>query len=100
MSCAVVSRKTWTGAPALRADPGVNSMLCPLLPMVMAPETSAPFCVMGRAPGIEPLFMGALVNSVITGLAGTTVAPLSGRVLITYGAAVRTAAVWCHWLVV
>jgi len=100
MSWAVVSRKTWTGVPSLRADPGVNSMLCPLLPMLMAPETSAPFCVMCRAPLIVPAFMGALVNSVITVLVGTTVAPLPGRMVITYGAEFETAAVVVNWLVV
>jgi hypothetical protein len=44
--------------------------------------------------------MGALVNKVITVLVGTLVAPLPGRVLITVGAEVRTAADVVNWLVV
>src|ERR1700694_1890907 len=98
MACAVVSRKTWTGLPSPSAEPGVNTMLCPLLPTVVVPETNAPFCVMCSAPGIVPAFMGALVNKVITVLVGTTVAPLPGRMLTTVGAEVRTAADVVNWL--
>src|ERR1700687_2506820 len=98
MSCAVVSRKTWTGVPAVSAEPGVNSTLCPLLPTVVVPETNAPLWVMCRAPGIVPAFMGALVNRVITVFVGTPVAPPVGRMTSTYGVAVRTAAVVVNWL--
>src|SRR5271157_1331470 len=97
MSCAVESRKTWINAPALRAELGVNSMLCPLLPTLVVPETMTPFCETCRAPVSEPAFMGALVNRVMTVLA---LAPLPGRMLITYGAEFRTPGVVVNWLIV
>src|SRR5271165_3819551 len=75
-------------------------MLCPLLPTAVVPDTITPFCEMCRAPVIVPLFMGALVNRVITEFVGTPVAPLPGRMLITAGAEFRTAAVVVNWLVV
>ena len=83
MSWAVESRNTWIVVPAPRADPGVNSMLCPLLPTLVVPEMITPFCEMCRALASVPLFIGVLVNRVITVFAGTTVAPLPGRMLIT-----------------
>ena len=100
MSCAVESRKTWIEAPALRAELGVNSTLCPLLPTLVVPEIITPFCEMCRAPVTVPEFMGALVNRVMTVLAGTRVAPLVGRMLITDGDEFRTADVVVNWLVV
>src|SRR5208337_5378431 len=100
MSWAVELRKTWTGVPAMRAELGVNSMLCPLLPTLVVPETTFPFCTTYNAPAIVPAFMRALVNRVITELVGTNVAPLPGRMLITLGAVFRTAGVVVNWLVV
>src|ERR1700681_414918 len=87
-------------APALRAELGVNSMLCPLLPMLVVPETSTPLCEICKAPASVPLFMGVLVNRVMTALVGTWVAPLLGRMLITYGVAFEIADVVVNWLVV
>src|ERR1039458_9863317 len=100
MSCAVELRKTRIDAPALRAELGVNSMLCPLLPTVVVPVINTPFCETYSAPAIELAFMGVLVNRVMTVLAGTPVAPLPGRMLITVGALLETAGVVVNWLVV
>src|SRR6266478_6864683 len=100
MSWADESRKTWMVVPALRAELGVNSILCPLLPTVVVPETSTPPCEICKAPASVPLFMGVLVNKVMTVLVGTWLALLPGRILITYGAAFETAAVVVNWLVV
>src|SRR5580704_15091712 len=86
--------------PAIRAELGVNSMLCPLLPTVVVPVTRVPFCETNRAPVIEPAFMGALVDRVITELVGTRVAPLPGRMLTTVGAEVKTCGVTVNSLVV
>ena len=86
--------------PAGNAELGVNNMLCPLLPTVVVPDTSTPLCDTSRAPVTVLLFMGALVNSVITAVVGTPVAPLPGRMLITYGVAVETGGVVVNSLVV
>src|ERR1039457_7023642 len=100
MSCAVELRKICIAAPALRAELGVNSMLCPLLLTAMAPEINTPFWETYSAPVSELAFMGALVNRVITVLAATFVAPFPGRMLITVGALFETAGVVVNWLVV
>ena len=78
---------------------GVNSIACALLKVCTDPETTTPLSVTWRAPVMVPAFMGALVNSVTTVLAGTFVAPLPGRMAITEGAVFESSVVSVNWLV-